>query len=113
MLDAAIDGAEGSQQPAPGVVTALQYLFAVAVGHFLQLGAQGTDGVILVINRVAEQEQPALLRRQQEDEAHHDRQSRFIQLLFVHARQQLAATVLVGAVHGLNQNFDRVAHLIA
>ena len=40
VLDAAVDGAEGGEQPAPGIVAALQDFFAVLVGTFSQQFAE-------------------------------------------------------------------------
>ena len=42
VLDAAVDGAEGGEQPRPGVVPALQHLLAVLVGLLVELGARGS-----------------------------------------------------------------------
>ena len=41
---------------------------AVLVSTFAEQLAQGGDGVVLVVQRVAEQEQTAFLRGEQEDE---------------------------------------------
>jgi len=78
VADAAEDGAEGGQQARPGVVAALDDLFGQPVGGGVELGAERADGVGLVVDGVAAQQQAALLGRQQEDEAHHDRQRRFV-----------------------------------
>ena len=45
----AVDGPEGRQQPAPGVVPALEHLLAVLVGRLPQLLADRGDGVVLVV----------------------------------------------------------------
>jgi hypothetical protein len=71
VLHPAVDHAEGGEQALPGGVAALQRLLAEAVGLLLELPAQGGDRVGLVVELVAEQEQPALLGRQQEHQPHH------------------------------------------
>ena len=60
VLDAAMHGAEGGEQARPGIGAAFQHFFAVAVGHFLQLLLQGGDGVVVVVERLAEVQQAAL-----------------------------------------------------
>ena len=111
--DAAVDGPEGGQQAAPGVVPALEDLLAVLVGSLAELLAQGRDGVVLVVERVAEQEQVALLGAEQEDKPHHDGECGLVDLGLGHPGQELAAVVLVGAVEGADQHLDCPAHLVA
>ena len=50
--DAAVDGPEGGQQPAPSIVAAFQHFLAVLVGGFPQLLAERRDGVVLVVELV-------------------------------------------------------------
>ncbi len=59
VIDAAIDGAEGRQQPRPGVEADLQHLFAGLVRAGAKLVVQRRDGVVLGVERVF-QRQPAL-----------------------------------------------------
>ena len=46
VLDAAVDGPEGGEQPAPGIVPPLQDFLAVLVGGLPQLGLERGDGVV-------------------------------------------------------------------
>ena len=61
VLDAAEDGAEGGEQPRPGIVPAFQHFLADAGRRLRQLRAEGRDGVVLVVERIAEQQQLPLL----------------------------------------------------
>ena len=72
VIDARMDGAERGEQATPGIVAAFENFFAVLVGAFAEQLAQGGDGVVLVVKRVAEQEQSAFFGGEQEDEPHHD-----------------------------------------
>ena len=113
MPDAPVDRPEGRQQPAPGIVPALQHLLAEAGRRVPQLLPQGRDGVVLVVELVAQQQQFPLLGAEQEHQPHHDRQGGFVELGLGHARQQLPAAVLVRPVDRLDQHLDRLADLIA
>ena len=110
---AAVDGAEGREQPGPGVGAALEHLLAVPIGLLAQLGAERRDGVVGVADRIAQEQQAPLLGREQEDEPHHDREGRLVQPLLAEASKQLAPAVLVDAVERLDQHLDRLAHLVA
>ena len=61
MLNAAIDRPEGGEEPDPGIVPPLQDLLALLVGRLLEPGHEGRDGVVLVVQRVAQQEQVPFL----------------------------------------------------
>ena len=88
----AVDRPEGREQPHPGIVPPLQHLLAVLVGGFLELGHEGRDGVVLVVERVAQEQQAPLLGREQKHQPHHDRQGGFVQVGLGDARQQFAAS---------------------
>ena len=62
MFDARMDGAEGGEQATPGVVTAFEDFLAVLVGAFAKNFAQRGKGIVLVVKRIAEQEQAAFIR---------------------------------------------------
>ena len=94
-------------------MAALQHLFAVLVGVLAQLLAQRGDGVVLVVERVAEQEQAALLGGEEEDEPHHHRERGLVELLLVCAGEQRSVAVLVHAVERLDQHLDGLADLVA
>ena len=83
------------------------------VGRFLQLRHEGRDGVVLVVEWVAQEQQVPLLGREQEHQPHHDRQGGLVQVGLGDARQQLPAVVLVGPVERLDEHLDRLADLIA
>src|SRR6266700_1478765 len=112
MLHSLVHDAEDRQQPAPGVVSPLQDLFAVLIGLLAQLGLQRGDGVILVIEPFAQQQHVALLRRHKEDEPHHHRERCFVQFCFWQGAQQLAILVLVDAVKRLYKHLDCAAYLV-
>ena len=57
VLHAAVHGPEGGQQPAPGVVAPLQHLLAGLVGHLVVLGHQRAGRIVLVVQRIAKQQQ--------------------------------------------------------
>ena len=113
MLNAAIDHAKDCQQATPGIVPPLQHLFTVLIGLFAQSGLQRGDGVILVIERLAQQQHIALLRRHQEDQAHHHRQRCFVEFRLTQVAQQRAIAVLIHAIKRLHQHFHRLSHLVA
>ncbi len=110
--DAGMDGAERGEQAAPGVEAALQHLFAVPVGGFAELGAQGGDGVVLVVEGIAQAQHAALLGGEEKHEAPHHGEGGFVEHggLDVGA-EELAAAVLVGAVDRLDEHLDGAADL--
>ena len=113
MLDAAVDRPEGREQPDPGIVPPLQDLLAVLVGRLLELGHEGRDGVVLVVERVAQEQQVPLLGREQEHQPHHDRQGGLVEFGLGHARQELPLFVLVDPVERPDDHLDGLADLIA
>ena len=116
VTDAGVDGAEGGKQPAPGILSPLQYFLATAVSCGTQLRSECRDsieGVIDLTVRLIARQQRALFRRKQKDEAHHHSERRLVELLLGHPVQQRAAAILVDLVERLNQDLDRIAHLFA
>ena len=98
----------------PGIDAAFQHFFAVLVGHFLQLLPQGGDGVVLVVERLAEKQQAALLGGEEEHQPHHDGEGGFVELrLGLTPASRLRLLVLVERVEGLDQHLDGLAHLVA
>jgi hypothetical protein len=91
VLDAAMHRAEGRQEPRPGVVASLEHLAPVRVGDGLELLAQRRHGVVLVEDRVAQQEQAPLLGREQEHQPHHHGDGGLVELRLVDADEQRAA----------------------
>ena len=100
MLDAAMHSAESGEQSRPSIVAAFQHLFTVAVGALLQLFLQGGDGVIVVIERIAEVKQVAFFGGKQENQPHHDGERAVIEGGLVHALQQRAMAFLVEGIEG-------------
>ena len=90
MLHAAVDRPEGREQPDPGIVPAFEHFLAVLVGRFLQLGHEGRDGVVLVVERVAQEQQFPLLGGEQEHQPHHDRQGGLVEVGLGDARPAVA-----------------------
>ena len=113
MLDAAVDRTEGGEEPDPGIVPPLQDLLALLVGRLLEPGHEGRDGVVLVVERVAQQQQVPLLGREQEHQPHHDREGGPVEFGLGHARQELPLFVLVDPVERPDDLLDGLAHLIA
>ena len=91
VLDAAVDGAEGGEQAAPGVVAAFEKFLPVTVGGLPELFPQGGDGVVLVVEVVAEQEQAFFLGAEEEDQPHHDREGGVVEVPFGSVGQKRAA----------------------
>ena len=65
----------------------LQHFFAEALFVFEQPGAERGDSVVLVVDRLAEQEELPLLGAEQDDEPHHDGESGFVELRGGHVLQ--------------------------
>jgi hypothetical protein len=68
---------------------------------------------VLVVERVSQEEELALLGGEQEYEAHHHREGGLVQPLLVGAREQGPAPVLVLPVYGLYEDLDGLADLVA
>ena len=117
-----MDGADGGEQPHPGVVAALQQLLAVSRQR-LKLGQQHAHRVVPHIDLVLGQQHPLLLRREQEDQAHHHGQGRLVDHLLdgapgerrvsLDGRGEGAAALVVGGVNRGHQQLDRLTHLKA
>src|SRR5438046_677313 len=75
VFDAGVDCAEGGKKTAPGVVAALKDFFTVLISPFTEQFAQRGNGVVLIVKRVAKQEQAALFGGEKENEAHHHGES--------------------------------------
>jgi hypothetical protein len=68
---------------------------------------------MLVVERVAQEQQAPLLGREQEHQPHHDRQGGFIQVSLGDARQQFSPLVLIDLVEGSDDDLDGLPDLIA
>ena len=81
---------------------------------FAQQRAQGGDGVVLVVERIAEQEQSAFFGGEKEDEAHHHCEGR-CRTAPSRSRslRSCAAGLGVDAVESLHEHFNRLADLVA
>ena len=69
-------------------MTAFQDFLAEAGRRDPQLLPQRGDGVVLVVEFVAQQEQFPLLGAEQEHQPHHDRQGGFVEHVLGHALEQ-------------------------
>ena len=113
MPHATVDRPEGRQQPVPGVVPPFQNLLAMLVTSFLEPGHEGRDGIMLVVERVAQEQEAPLLGREQKNQPHHDRQGRFIKVGLGDARQQFSLLVPVDPVERADDHLDGLTDLIA
>ena len=113
VLHPAVDGTEGGQQAAPGVVAPLHNLFTYLVGCLPQLRMQGGDGVVLIVERIVQRQQPSLFSAEEKDQAHHHLDGGLVQLLLREARQECTAPILICQVDGLDQHLDGGTHLKA
>ena len=68
---------------------------------------------MLVVHRFAEQQQIALLSREEEDEAHHHGEGRLVEGSFVHALEEFASIIFIDTVEGLHEHLNRLTHLVA
>ena len=113
VLETAMHGAEGGQQPRPGIGATFQHLLPGTVRNLLQLFLQGGDGVVVVVQRLAEMEQAALFGGEEENQPHHDGQGGVVLVGGVDAFEQGPAAVLVQGIEGLHQHLDGLADLVA
>ena len=113
VLHAAVDGTEGGQQTRPCIVAAFENFLAVLVGAFAQEFPQGGDGVVLIEKRIAEQEQAAFLRGEEEDEPHHHGEGGIIDFLFRDGGEQGAVGFGVDLIKGGDEHFHGAADLAA
>ena len=102
VLGTGVDSPRCGQQPGPGVIPEAENFFAELICRDPQLFSQRADGIVFVVQVIAQQQQFPLLGAEQEYQPHHDREGRFVENLFIHAGQQLAAVVLVGLVERLD-----------
>ena len=65
-----------------------------------------------VVAFVVQEEQAAFFRREQEDQPHHHRQRRLVEFTGRHVTQEFAVAILVGAIEGLDEDFDGPAYLV-
>ena len=72
MLHAAVHCAERREEAAPGIAATFKDFLTVLVGDFAELLAERGHGVVLIEERVAQQEQAAFFGREQKDQPHHD-----------------------------------------
>ncbi|MBP1468921.1 hypothetical protein EYB53_024645 [Candidatus Chloroploca sp. M-50] len=61
---------------------------------------------MLVVHRLAEQQQIALLSREEEDQAHHDRQGCLIDRRLSDVGKQRAPAIFINAVEGVKCQLD-------
>lgn len=110
----AVHGAEGGEQAAPGIEPAFQDFLALGIGLGAQGRSQGGDGVVVVPQRLPQQQEAAFLGVEQEHEPHHHRQGGLVQLRLGHMAQQVAAALeTVDAVDAADQHLHRRPHLTA
>jgi hypothetical protein len=88
VLDATINGAEEGQQAAPSIAASFEDFLAVPVGLFLQIFKDGADGVVLVVERIATQQEFSFFCREKKDEAHHHRERSLVERALVHAGKE-------------------------
>jgi len=62
VLDSSVDSPESRQKSYPGIEPALEDLLAVLIGCLLELGYQGGDCVVLIVEGIAEEQQIAFFR---------------------------------------------------
>ena len=91
MLHPSINCSEGREEPDPRIMPTFQYLLSVLVSRFLELRNEGRDGVMLVKEWVAQQQQAPLLGREQEHQPHHDCECGPVEFGLGDARQQFPA----------------------
>jgi hypothetical protein len=113
MCNAAVDGTEAGQQPGKRVVAAFEHLLAQTVGGIAKLVVQGGDGVILAVDGVGDGQQIALFGEEKEDEPHHQKESRFVDVLSFESVEQGALAFAVGAVKRGDEHLHSAAHLTA
>src|SRR5262245_57728641 len=58
MSDAAMHRSESGEQASPSVVPPLQHLFAVPVGDLLELLLKRRNGIIVIVKRLAQMQEP-------------------------------------------------------
>ena len=113
MFDSAIDGPENGKQTGPGIVSSFQNLVAMLVGFFGQLPTQSGDGVMLIVHRVVEQQEPTLFGTKYKYQPHHHRQSRFVKFGRRNVMQKLPVSVLIGLVQTLDEHLDGTLDLFS
>lgn len=113
MFNSAIDRPEYRKQSRPRIVTAFQNFRPVLIGLRRQLTPQCGNRVTLIVGFASQQQQAAFFRAQQEHQAHHNRQSRLVQLRWRNVAQKRPVAVFVGFIQALYQHFHRRPHLIA
>ena len=111
VLNAAINGAEYRKQTRPGIMTAFQHILPQLFPVFIQPGAQRADGVMLIVDRLTEQEEFSFLRTEGEHQPHHDGKTSLIKLSGRHILQKLAITVEISPIQSLHQYLDSAANL--
>jgi hypothetical protein len=113
VADPAVDGAECREQPTPGVDAMLQHLFAMLVRGLAKVCPEGRDGVVLVVEQVAEQEQTTLLCREEENEPHHHCDGCLVEAGLPDAAKKRAPMVTVGSVERGHEDLDGIPNLPA
>jgi hypothetical protein len=83
----------------------------VAIRFLLQLGTQRRDRVRVVVQRIAEQEEPALLRAEKEDKPHHHGDRRVVDLAFGHPVEQLPVLFAIRPPERVDEELDCMPHL--
>jgi hypothetical protein len=113
VLHAAMDGAEGGEKAAPGIRATLQHLLTALVGDFPQLLAQGGDGVVAVVEGLAEPQEAFFFRTEEEHEPHHDGEGGIVDLRLLQACEKGAVGLDVEPVEVTHEKLDGLTHLSA
>ena len=113
MVNPRIDGAEEAQQPYPCVKAAFQHLIAKLVPIRLKPPPQRGDRVCVVVCRLAKEQKPSLLRREDEHEAHHHGERRLVERFRRYVAKKRPLGIKVCAVKSFEQDFHRSHHLLA
>ena len=95
VLDAAVDGAEGGEQASPGIVAALQHLFAMLVGDFLQAAPAAWRRRSSGRKAARREQQAALFGGEEKDEPHHHGERAVVETVSGNAFEQGASAFCV------------------
>jgi len=86
---------ESGEQASPSVVPPLQHLFAVPVGDLLELLLKRRNGIIVIVKRLAQMQEPALFGRKQKHKPHHYRKHSIVEHGFGHILEQCAMALSI------------------
>src|SRR5262249_57449960 len=99
MSDAAMHRSESGEQASPSVVPPLQHLFAVPVGDLLELLLKRRNGIIVIVKRLAQMQEPALFGRKQKHKPHHYRKHSIVDHGFRPILQQSPMALSITPIH--------------